>query len=779
MTTTADIDRTREALQFIDSSDRDTWVRMGMAIKSEFGDPGFELWEPWSMQADSFNSNDARSTWKSISLEGGVSIGTLFFEAKNNGWRDEGARRKPTPEEFADWKRKAAERAKKEEVALVRERAGTAKRADEVWNAATEAKADHPYLSRKQILPTATLREIDAGEAAAILGYSPQSSGDLLTGRLLVVPVKQGDALSTLELIDGDKRKTALAGRGSKAGGYWASDRLPDGDGSGQTLLIGEGMATVLSASEATGHPAIAALSSSNLPAVAKAMRDRYRAAELVILADLVKETGEPDPHAIKAAIVGAGRTAIPDFGTDRDPDMTDMNDLYIRCGADAVEQAISGAIAPAGSVADRQTDLSVAANDADHPLMRFVELSRNPAPPRWILPGFIAEEVLLVAGEHGAGKTSVFVPLALTVCGLGGRTDLHPKEWRHVVYVTEDAAQVQRIVSAFCDHFREDFDHAKERFHLVTTQRLPPANVVRVGARYAEQFTRTIKGIALPPLVIFDTKSATFAAENENDNAEASEAVAALKQDFAGLPAWIITHVAKGADGKPTSSRGASAWDADVNGTAFLEVTKSERRLCLGKVRFAPRWYKLPLASHCQDFEVKNEWGEPEALKVFFALPDLAANDDDVTEAEKQAADAAAMRLQIHKAVSDAHAAGLPLPRSAVSARIGRNKQATVDAITQGITECWLYEVEVPKEQRVNVNKRAFLIALDFRETEDVKAGKPLPPDRLAIPPSWRKPAIPSAPEAEPESGNTTDDDMPASDEGDAIPSAPKPSAP
>ena len=69
----------------------------------------------------------------------------------------------------------------------------------------------------------ATLREIDAGAAAAILGYAPKSGGDLLTGRLLVVPVKQGDGISTLELIDGDKRKAALAGRGSKVGGYWAT----------------------------------------------------------------------------------------------------------------------------------------------------------------------------------------------------------------------------------------------------------------------------------------------------------------------------------------------------------------------------------------------------------------------------------------------------------------------------------------------------------------------------------------------------------------------------
>ncbi len=246
---TNDLDRIREALQFVDASDRDTWLKMGMAIKSELADTGFDLWEGWSLQAESFDAKDARDVWKSIRACGKVTIGTLFYEAKTNGWRDDGMRQKPTPEELAKRRRIAAERAAKEEAESVRERAATASKAAAILQAATEAKADHPYLSRKRVLPVATLREIDAGAATAILGYAPKSGGDLLTGRLLVVPVEQGGALSTLEQIDGSGRKAALAGRGSKVGGYWATERLPDGDGAGLTLLIGEGVATVLSAS--------------------------------------------------------------------------------------------------------------------------------------------------------------------------------------------------------------------------------------------------------------------------------------------------------------------------------------------------------------------------------------------------------------------------------------------------------------------------------------------------------------------------------------------------
>lgn len=343
-----DIERIREALQFIDASDRDKWLRMGMAIKSEFNDAGFDLWEEWSQQAESFNANDVRDVWKSIRAGGKVRLGTLFYEAKAHGWRDDGKHQKPTPGELAERRRISRERAAIEEFDLARERANAAEKAGAILMAATEAKADHPYLVRKRVSPVATLREINARRCAAILGYSPQSGGDRLTGRLLVVPVNQGCCLSTLELIDDNGRKAALAGRGTKASGYWATQRLPDDDGRGLTLLIGEGVATVLSASVATGHPAVAALSSGNLPAVTKAMSKRYPDANLVILADLMKATGVPDPHAIEAARAVDGRLAIPDFGFNRTENQTDFNDLAAQGGKGAVRWAIADASKPA-----------------------------------------------------------------------------------------------------------------------------------------------------------------------------------------------------------------------------------------------------------------------------------------------------------------------------------------------------------------------------------------------------------------------------------------------
>ena len=118
---------------------------MGMATKSEVGTPVliFGMTEP---ARESYDSRDARDVWKSIRAGGKVTAGTLFHEAKASGWRDDDLP-KPTPEEIAERRRIAEERAAKEETEIARERADTAEKAAAIWEAATEAKADHPYLT--------------------------------------------------------------------------------------------------------------------------------------------------------------------------------------------------------------------------------------------------------------------------------------------------------------------------------------------------------------------------------------------------------------------------------------------------------------------------------------------------------------------------------------------------------------------------------------------------------------------------------------------------------
>jgi putative DNA primase/helicase len=338
------VERIQNALYFIPADERDAWLKMGMAIKSELDDSGFDLWDDWSQNAPSYKQSDAKDVWRSIKPNGGVTIGTLFHDAKAGGWRDDSAYQRPSAEELAARECRSAELATKEGVAILYERQEAAAKAEAILKEAAPAEADHPYLVRKRIPAVDALFEIEASAAASILGYSPKSGGDLLKGRLLVVPVKQDGQLSTLELIDQDGLKTALRGRGTKAGGCWSTDPMSDGNGQGVKILIGEGVATILSAKLATGTPGIAALSSGNLTVVAKAMYECYPAAEIVILADLVKADGKPDPHAIEAAESVGGRLAVPDFGSDREIGQTDFNDMAATFGAEAVKRAIGTA---------------------------------------------------------------------------------------------------------------------------------------------------------------------------------------------------------------------------------------------------------------------------------------------------------------------------------------------------------------------------------------------------------------------------------------------------
>ena len=235
-----------------------------------------------------------------------------------------------------------------------RRRAEAARKAAAIWQAATAVKADHPYLSRKRVSPAATLREADAGAVAALLGYAPKSRGEPLTGRLLVVPVKIGAQVTTAELVDEAGRKAAIAG-GAKAGGYWAAQPLPDDHGDGLTLLIGEGVATVLSATEATGFPSIAALSCGNLLPVGRAMRERYPAARLGILADL--GNGQRDAEAAARAV--GGWLALPDFGPNRPDDATDFNDMAALRGLEAVRRCIEAARAEEAEAGTLETDVT------------------------------------------------------------------------------------------------------------------------------------------------------------------------------------------------------------------------------------------------------------------------------------------------------------------------------------------------------------------------------------------------------------------------------------
>ena len=216
------MNRAQSALQFISSVERATWVQMGMALQSEFGDAARDIWMDWSRQANSFNELSARSVWRSFRGTG-VSIATLYHEARQNGWRDEGFQ-KPTQQQI-DAQRKAMELRQSAEG---RERAKAASKAAEKadWILGQCKSEQHAYLQSKGF-----------PEAEGLVWRPEQESN------LLCIPMYVAGDLCGLQMIDRSGGKKFLSGQVTsqaeyciEAGGINSSDWWVEGFASGLSL---------------------------------------------------------------------------------------------------------------------------------------------------------------------------------------------------------------------------------------------------------------------------------------------------------------------------------------------------------------------------------------------------------------------------------------------------------------------------------------------------------------------------------------------------------------
>ena len=268
-----------------------------------------------------------KNCWYVLFPEGGGAFGSwrLGIEgtvaSKGNG--------KLTAADKQRIKKAQAEAAKeREELAAV-----AAKRAARLWAKAVPIASsdEHPYLTSKSIKPRGCRRLRD----------------------LLVLPMKDpisGD-LTSLQFIGTNHAKNSIRD-GRTAGCY-----LPITDSAVENpteLLIAEGYATACSILEATGTPTAAAFFAGNLPAVAKALHQKYPKAKITICADDDRNTtGNPGlTKAREAARQVDGFVAIPKF-VDPNTTGTDFNDLARAEGIEAVSAQIANANRPEAAAVD------------------------------------------------------------------------------------------------------------------------------------------------------------------------------------------------------------------------------------------------------------------------------------------------------------------------------------------------------------------------------------------------------------------------------------------
>ncbi|WP_175772819.1 DUF927 domain-containing protein [Paraburkholderia phenazinium] len=385
------VDRARVALGYIPPDDRDTWRQAGMALKAEFGEDGFAVWNEWSQNADSYRANDARDVWKSFK-GGRITINTLYHLAKEHGFDPRAVRAAPVnPAGRERLRAERAARAAGEQADLDARQREAAELAALIWTAAGSAPADHPYLVRKRIGPDGL--RLYRGDLCI--------GGVACDGALMVPARDAAGQLSTLEFIlpNGDKRYLP---NGRKSGRFAI---IGEPGAARATVLIAEGYATGATLAAATDLPAAVAFDAGNLLAVATALRAAFPDVRIVVCADDDHRTpGNPGIAKARAAAdaVGGG-VAVPAFGDNRPDSATDFNDLDALLGPSAVVGAVQAALA-ALTVPDKAETTPTRAKPARSPKTaraqdgksRFVVDDRgvwfhgfnsqgDPLPPHWV----------------------------------------------------------------------------------------------------------------------------------------------------------------------------------------------------------------------------------------------------------------------------------------------------------------------------------------------------------------------------------------------------------
>lgn len=237
------------------------------------------------------------------------------------------SKRKATPEEKAEWKRKRDEKRAQSEARQAGAKAASRKEAMEIWRAASVDGASE-YLTRKDVtLP-----------------------GVRYDGSDIIVPLWRDGALVAVQRIkpDGDK----LFQQGSDhIGAYYAIK------GDASVISICEGAATAGTIAQATGWSVIAAINAGNLKPVAQAMRKKYADARIVIAADNDHETAARRPDVGNVGMDKAQQAAVAIggaqvFAPDTEQGVSDWNDVAARHGIDAVRDGLMR-VTPAPAVMD------------------------------------------------------------------------------------------------------------------------------------------------------------------------------------------------------------------------------------------------------------------------------------------------------------------------------------------------------------------------------------------------------------------------------------------
>ena len=398
-----DLERARDALNALDPSmPREDWHRIGRsAIAAGLNVDDLDA---WSSSAPNYKgTSDVQSAFRTITPEGGTSAGTLFFEAKQAGWREESnyARKPPTlPPQ-------------RPQEAPPSPRPGMG--AIEAWERCKPAPETHPYIEAKRGNATG-LRVVPDTDPLTIAGLS--------VAGWLVVPMMPVDGSSgepvSLQFIPppGEGKKLNLP-CAPVAGVFTVGEMLPGG-----TTYVCEGIGQAWACWTATGHAAVVCFGWCRVRGVSNDLRQRDASARLVLVPDVGKE----QEAATISAEVSAAVASMPSGEAQN----FDANDYAQREGLDALKVLLASASEPPRP-------------QHRFKLLRGDDIHAQP-PLSWLIRGVLPTHGLAVVyGPSTSGKSFLSLDMAAHIAEgsnwFGYRVTAAP-----VVYVVLEAEAGIRV---------------------------------------------------------------------------------------------------------------------------------------------------------------------------------------------------------------------------------------------------------------------------------------------------------------------------------------------
>jgi len=380
-----------------------------------------------------------------------------------------------------------------------------------------------------------------------------------------------------------------------------------------------------------------------------------------------------------------------------------------------------------------------------NHPFANFLPYAIGDLEPdEFIFDDILIAGVTLLAGFTGIGKTTALVPLMTRAAHLCDPADpLHPILRRRVIYVSEDPKQVIRVLTSMrlSGELIATDAEISEWFKIVPAKRMDAGSIVQVHQIYETLTHRNIDpetGVShdTKPIVVFDTSNATIDLENESDNSEVGRCISTLKGEFGGIPVIIVAHLAKTlkkADISDMTSRGAGAWEGDVNQVLYMTKEDDGGRwldVLQAKHRFVTRADGILFEAVQTETSGFDILGRAKTISLLHCHPEIVEKGgrEVIQQAAKQAKDEEreAMGRMIRAdrkkrvvVILDALEFGEYKTMSEINDALGGKKELNVNLVTK-MVEGGEIEQFVPKNKRDSHHTKCFRLAVKAADEYD-----------------------------------------------------------